>query len=252
MKNIMIFLTVLLAFTFSLFADATDDAFKKANEHYMKEEYSTAIDQYEDLLQQGYKTSELYYNLGNAYFKSNLIPSAILNFERAKRLAPGDEDINFNLKIANLQTVDKIKTIPKPFFTEWWHSVRGVLSSGMWGGLAILAFWLGGASFIVFLYSSVPSIKKITFTASSVLVFITVLSLIFAIQTYNEETNLKEAIVFAESSYVKTSPDDASTDLVILHEGTKLEVLDELGDWKKIRLADGNVGWIMDNDIEMI
>jgi tetratricopeptide (TPR) repeat protein len=252
MRNIILFIAIIFVFALNLNADMGDDLFKKANDHYMKEEYSTAIDKYEELLEQGYKTSELYYNLGNAYFKSNMIPSAILNFERAKKLAPGDEDINFNLKIANLQTIDKITPMPEPFFREWWHGIKGILSSGMWGAASVVAFWIGAFAFITFLYSGSTSIKKISFALASVFIIVTFVSFIFAFQTYNEEVNVKEAIVFAESSYVKTSPDEASTDLVILHEGTKLTVLDSLGEWKKIKLPDGNIGWIVKTDIEMI
>ncbi len=252
MRKLVLILGLIFAISSHLLADASEDLFKKANDHYMKEEFSTAIDIYEDLTEQGYQSAELYYNLGNAYFKSNLIPSAILNFERAKRLAPGDEDINFNLKIANLQTVDKIEVMPAPFFAEWWHGIRSVFSSGMWAGISILAFWLAAAAFIAFLYIRSPGTKKISFTAASALVMITLVCFVFAMQSYDEETNRKEAIVFSESSYVKTSPDEDSTDLVILHEGTKLEVMDELGEWRKIRLADGNVGWILKTDIEII
>lgn len=252
MRKIALLFGILISLSATLMADAAEDLFKKANQHYMQEEYSTAIDLYEELTEQGFQSSELYYNLGNAYFKSNLIPSAILNYERAKRLAPGDEDINFNLKIANLQTVDKIEKMPAPFFEDWWHGIRDIFSSGMWGGISILAFWLAAAAFIAFLYIRSQGTKKISFTAASVLIGLTLISFVFGLQTYNEETNRKEAIVFAESSYVKTSPDEVSTDLVILHEGTKLEVLDELGEWKKIRLADGNVGWILSTDIEII
>ncbi len=252
MRKLTLILGLILVFTASLMADASDDLFKKANDHYMKEEYSTAIDIYEELTNQGYQSAELFYNLGNAYFKSNLIPSAILNYERALKLAPGDEDINFNLKIANLQTVDKIKEMPLPFFVEWWHGIRSLFSSGMWGGLALLAFWLAAAAFIAFLYTRSQGTKKISFTAASAFIILTIVFFFFGMQTYTEETNRKEAIVFSESSYVKTSPDEGATDLVILHEGTKLEVLDDLGDWRKIRLADGNVGWILKTDIEII
>lgn len=157
--------------------DNTQEIFQKASEEYKKGDFLLAIDQYETIISNGYKSSEVYFNIGNAYFKLNKIPQAILNYERAFQLNPSDKDIEFNLRISKLRTVDKIEALPKLFYVQWWESILGWFSSDTWSILMIIFFWLGlvALSGFLFLYSS--GIKKITF-------FVVMLSFVLAILSF--------------------------------------------------------------------
>jgi tetratricopeptide (TPR) repeat protein len=243
----------LFAFVNTIHAeDLTKETFQQGNEAYQSGDYLKAIEYYNQIIDNGYKTPELFYNLGNAYYKLKNIPNAILNYERALKLAPDDEDIQFNIRLANLQTLDKIEPLPKVFYQEWWESLSGWHSSGTWSVLMVIFIWLtfiGLAGFLL-LYS--PFKRKISFFILILSFVFAVLSYIFAETNYAEETSKDSAIIFSESVYVKSSPDAESTDLFILHEGTKVEVLDEVGTWSKIKLANGNVGWLPQNTIEII
>lgn len=228
------------------------DKFNEANEHYTNGDYNSAIVLYEELLEQNYSSVELYYNLGNAYFKSDLIPNAILNYERALRLDPGNEDIEFNLTIANLQTVDQIEPIPVLFFYEWYDSLVSMFSSIVWSYITIVFMWVAVGFMIGFLFIHSGFVKKIMFLLSIVSIAGTIITLVFAFQSFSEETAKDEAIIFAKSVYIKSSPSEKGTDLFILHEGTKVKLIDKVNEWLEIRLNDGNVGWIKTNDLKII
>lgn len=249
------FLILVLAIIFSLSilqAENNETLMAKGNKLYSKGNYQEAMEVYNQLLNNGLVSLELYYNIGNTYFKMNKIPDAILFYERAKRISPDDEDLNFNLRVANLKIVDKINAVPKLFFIEWYESLSSLHSSNGWSYLTIVFSWL---TFILlagyFLIWNI-AIRKISFFASIASILITVMCIVFALEQNSKENSRDEAIIFAPSVYIKSSPDKESTDLFILHEGTKITILDEVGNWKKIKIADGNIGWLPDKTIEII
>ncbi len=194
----------------------------------------------------------MYYNLGNAYYRLKDVPNSILYYERAKLLAPGDEDINFNLNVANLRTVDKINKVPEFFLTAWFNGLRDSFPSKTWAIITIIFSWLTFISLALFFIFWKPFSRKILFALAVIFLIINIFSFIFAHQSYKKETSRDYAIIFAPSVFMKSSPDENSTKLVSLHEGTKVKILDEVVNWKKIRLADGNVGWLPDSAIEII
>jgi tetratricopeptide (TPR) repeat protein len=235
-----------------LFSYSSVDEFKKANTAFNAGEYEQAAIIYKELLDSGYVESEVYYNLGNSYFRLNKIPQAIINFERAKRLSPNDDDIDFNLQLANLKIVDKFEAVPKLFFIEWYEEILHLYYSGTWGIVLIASTWVLFISILVIFVSNFQPIKRI-------LLFLTVISLItilisafLAYKSYENENSKNKAIIFNESVYVKSAPDPGSTDLFILHEGTKIELMENIDDWIQIRLENGNIGWIKKNVIEII
>ncbi len=252
-RILLIIITMLFFFAeISYCNDITKETFEQANEAYQNGNYLKSIEYYNQIIENGFIASELYYNLGNAYFKLKKIPEAILNYERAARLDPSDEDIKFNLKIANLQTLDKIEPLPKLFYQQWWEYLANWLSSGTWSIVMICFIWLFFISLAGFLFIYSTIIKKISFLVAIFSFVFAILSFIFAETNYSEETSKDCAIIFSESVYIKSSPDIESTDLFILHEGTKVEVMEKVGDWIKIKLANGNVGWLPENTIEII
>ncbi len=256
MKNFAFHITIVLGIflnsTFYAVGENLNELFQKANQHYIRGEYTQAAVLYEKILNNGYISKELLYNLGNVYFRLGEYHKSILFYERARILDPFDEDIKFNLQIANLHNVDKIQEAPKFFLKQIWEDIRDSLSSGQWAILAVVSIWIASALLIVFLLNFSVLIRKISFFAGLLFAIIFIFSTTFGLTRYNYEQNHNLAIIFAENAYIKSSPEDTSTDLFILHQGTKVQILDEIGEWFKIRLANGNVGWIKKKLLEKV
>ncbi len=251
-KKIAILSFIYLMIISATFGFQVDKTFNDANLLYKNKKYKDAIEKYENILNSNYSSAEVFYNLGNSYFKMGKIPDAILNYERAKKIAPDDEDIAFNLKIANLKIVDKIKPIPKLFFVEWYENIRNLFSAQVWTMIFIGFIWLLFAFLTIYFVVWNIAIRKIAFFSTLISIIIIVFSLIFALKQINIENTHNHAVIFAKSVYVKSSPDETSTDLFILHDGTKVEILDKLGNWDKIKIADGHIGWLENNTFEII
>ncbi len=231
---------------------AQDASIKEAEVAYTKEDYATAIQLYEGLLKNNGESAAIYYNLGNAYYKNGQIAPAILNYERALLLQPGDNDIRFNLQMAKGRAIDKIEPVGHFFLTDWFNAVRDIASADTWGAVGIICFLLFIICLVVFFFSKIRRFKQIGFYSALILLLIVVLSNVFGFSQKNELENRQEAIVFAASTTVKSSPDVSGTDLVVLHEGTKVSVKSTLGEWSEVELEDGNVGWMPSKDIEKI
>ncbi len=231
---------------------AQDASIKEAEVAYTKEDYETAIKLYEGLLKNNGESVAIYYNLGNAYYKSGKIAPAILNYERALLLDPGDKDIRFNLQMAKGRAVDKIEPIGHFFLTNWFIGVRNMAGADTWGTIGIVCFILFIFCLVLFFFSKIRRFKQVGFYSAIVLFLIVILSNIFGFSQKNELDNHLEAIVFAPTVTVKSSPDISGTDLVVLHEGTKVTVTSTLGEWSEVELEDGNIGWMPSKDIEKI
>ncbi|MBI1807845.1 MAG: tetratricopeptide repeat protein [Ignavibacteria bacterium] len=226
--------------------------FDHANQLYRNGDYQKAAAMYEQIVKNGYESYALYYNLGNTYFKLKNIPAAILQYERARRLAPHDEDVLYNLRLANLRVIDKIEPLPQLFFIEWWRSIINLFSSSGWAMIAILSLWCATIAGAVVLVNRAGFLQRIMFVSTLIALCICVLAFVGTFQRLHRERDEQTAIVFAPSVSVKSAPDVQSTDLFVLHEGVKVEFLDEVGEWRKIRLADGKVGWLSVSSIEVI
>lgn len=231
--------------------DPADD-FILANRLYSENNYGEAALVYERIIGAGFHSAGLYYNLGNAYYRSGNIPSAILNYERAALLSPGDEDIRFNLELARFRVRDRIEELPAFFLNRWWQEARSIVSAGTWAALSVSLFILTLVMISVFLFSLSVIIKKTFFWLAVSLFALSVLSFSLGIDQRNYLRNHGTAIVFAPVVPVKSSPDMHSADLFLIHEGTKVRVDESIGDWRSVRLSDGNKGWVHINDIEMI
>jgi tetratricopeptide (TPR) repeat protein len=236
----------------SVFADDNQILIEEANKNYNEARYQDAADLYEKVLLSGYESPKLYYNLGNCYFKLKDMASAILNFEKAKKLDPGDEDVNFNLKIANNSIVDKIETVPDLFYIRWWNSLTHFFTVDQWGMLSLISFIILLSFALLFLLSGVVWIKKYSFWLGIVFLVITVSSYSMANARINSFKKDHEAIVFAPTVTVKSSPSENSIDLFVIHSGTKVQLTDHVGDWYEVKIANGSVGWLMNNDIKKI
>jgi tetratricopeptide (TPR) repeat protein len=241
-------LCMALLFPLLLQADHAKDL-ATARSQYDKGNYTGAVQSYERIVQGGHESADLYYNLGNAHYKSGNIPAAILHYERALMLRPSDEDAAFNLKLSNLKVVDKIEAMPPSMIDSVVAAMTGLMGLQGWAVMAVVANVLAFVMLGLFVTATSSGMKKAFFFAGVGGIMVAASGWLSASSLYSERTETPSAIVFAPSAYIKSSPDEKGTDLFILHEGTKVKVLDGLADWKKIRIANGNVGWIREKDV---
>lgn len=253
MKSILFAFLCFTLSTASLSALAdNNDAFSKANEYYKTGVYDSAITIYENILSQGVVSSELYFNLGNSYYKKGMLADAIINYERARRLNPADDDIKHNLALANSNTVDRIVPLPKVFYEEWFENFLHGSRVSQKAVLAILLVWMALFLWLLYLFVGNTSIRKLGFFSGLLSLIIGTVLLIISVLQNRQLERIDEAIVYDTSAYVKSSPEKSGSNLFLLHEGARLRVIDELEGWKKIRIANGNVGWISANAIVII
>ncbi|MBQ9261519.1 MAG: BatD family protein [Prevotella sp.] len=238
----------------SYFSPLTSYALTKAeaDSAYVRGEYQQAIKDYEALLKQG-ASADLYYNLGNAYYRTENITKAVLNYERALLLSPSDRDIRFNLQMARSKTIDKITPEQEMFFITWYRSLINLASVDGWARTALIALALAIILALMYLFSERIWLRKVGFFGAIFLIAVFILSNVFAHQQKDLLINRRGAIVTAGAVTVKSTPDKKGADLFILHEGTKVTITDaSMKEWKGIRLADGKEGWIEAKLIELI
>lgn len=235
------------------FSSKLEDVTKaEGDSAYMKDDYVSAIQIYEALLSKG-EAADVYYNLGNSYYKAGDIARAILNYERALLLQPGNNDIRANLEIARSKTIDKVESAPEIFFVSWINSLVNSMSVDVWAIWGIVCFILLIISLYFFIFSKQIVLKKTGFICGIIFLLMVVLTNVFAGQQKDELLNRNSAIVINPSVTVHSTPSDSGTSLFILHEGHKVDVKDNsMKDWKEIRLEDGKVGWIPASAIEII
>lgn len=209
------------------------------------------IEEMESVLASGQESVQIYYNLGYSYYKEGELAKAILNFERAHRLAPSDEDIIYNLEQAYAMT-DKLQEIETVFFVRWWDALCNTMSSDGWAILFVVVFILMLSGGALFLFSDRVSLRKTGFFSALALLVVAIFSLSVSIQQRDRIVNSKDAIIMTPSVTLSTAPDNNGSELVVLHAGTKVYIVSRLGEWCEVRLKDGNVGWIKIEHIEII
>lgn len=252
MKKILYVVLLFAVFSVSAMGQNATECKLKADSAYVNEDYASAIKLYENLLKSG-EAAEIYYNLGNCYYKTKDIARAILNYERALLLRPDNADIRANLEIARSKTVDKINMIPEIFFISWTKSLINSFSIDSWAKIAVISFWLFLLFTCLFLVSKQSKWKKTGFFAGIIFMILSISSNIFANAQKNNLLNRHEAIILAPSVTVRSTPSENGTSLFILHEGRKVKVKDNsMRDWKEIILEDGKVGWLATSTIEFI
>jgi hypothetical protein len=250
--NILALITLLLFALPGKSQDTKDEKFRRGAELYKSGNYDEALKLWIEVYNNGYRSAELDYNIGNAYFKLNNIPGAILFFERAHLLKPADEDVNYNLAIAKTLVVDRFNEIPELFFVRWYNFLSLILSSNNWAKFSISAFIICLLFLSVYFYSSRYRLKVIGFWLAVILLVFSASSLTFSSRNRSLVSNSRKAVIFKPLVNGKSSPDSSGTDLFVLHEGTIVTVGEKVGEWYEIRLSDGNKGWIPVNSLEKI
>ncbi len=225
----------------------------QADSAYINNDFAGAVEMYEAILSNEGEAADIYYNLGNSYYKMDNIAKAILNYERALVLNPGDGDIRFNLELAQSKAVDKVTPVSEMFFVTWIKSMTNLMSEKGWAKMGIATFILMLLSLTVYFFSKKILWKKIGFVGAVFLLLVCVVTNVFASNQKEKAQNHGSAIIMAPSVTVKSTPNEGGTDLFILHEGRKVTIKDNtMKEWKEILLEDGNAGWVPASVIEAI
>lgn len=238
MKKLLILFLLTTQFFFA------QGGFEKGNDFYRKGKYEQAIAEYESVLASQQHSAELYFNLGNCYYKLNKVAPAIYNYEKALVLNPNDAEITNNLKFAQKMQIDEIKEIPAVGFSKMVHDFASIFHYNTWAWISVGFSALFLVFFIGYYFSQMTSSKRMFFFGMFALIFLLLISVSVAISEKNDFENEKPAIVFAAVTEMKSEPQKASNTALMLHEGTKVFVLESLDNWKKVQLTDGTEGWI--------
>lgn len=244
MKRYTLLILILFA-AFSMTAQTqAEQWFEQANSAYNKANYDSAMVLYEKILATDMESAPLYFNMGNAYYKMREYPMAIYCYEKALKIDPSDDDARANLEIANLAIVDKIEPVPQSFLVRGWNGMKHWMSGNQWAYVSIVAFALLLLAVGLFLRANRIGLRKLGFFGGIVMVLVFALSVLFAAQLKKASLTEDQAIVMVPTVTVKSSPNTASVDLFVLHEGTKVSLLDEADGWSKIKIANGSIGWL--------
>jgi tetratricopeptide (TPR) repeat protein len=236
-----------------LLCSAQDEKlFDKATTAYNTGEYEKAIEYYKDILENGAHSAAVYYNLGNAYYKLNEIAESVYYYEKALLLSPNDEEIITNLSYAQNMTLDAIATIPETGISKLYKNITGKLTFDQWAYLAVGAMFVFIVLYITFYYSNYSARKRWSFIGSLLALFICVIAVLFAFIQERDFNANQPAIIFAAETTIKAEPNETAQEVFLLHAGTKVNVLDELNNWNKIRLADGKTGWVLNTELKLL
>ena len=259
MKRLLIYMCVCMYACISLcahttFSDSTVVYTKAmADSAYAKADYATAIHIYEQLLATEGEAASVYYNLGNAYYKSNDIAHSILNYERALLLDPSNEDIQFNLELARSKAVDKNAIVSELFFVRWFRDFSSIMPVDGWAKCGILCFIVLILCLTLFIFNKKSKTKKIIFIFALLSLICTILANVIASNQKDKMIYRESAIIMEPSVTVRSTPSTSGTELFILHEGKKVTIKDDsMKEWKEIEIEDGNIGWLPASAIEQI
>jgi len=243
---------ILLVFISSLalaFGQENTALFNSANKEYNEGNYQEAITQYKSILDSGEYSVSVYYNLANSYYKTNSIGPSVYYFEKALQLSPNDEDILNNLAFARNMTIDAIEPLPKTQLSKFSASIIEKFSYNQWAWIAVILAFICVISFLLYQFAYQSLKKRIYFLISFIALLFILGTVAIAYQQYGKAQQDHPAIVFAGETTVKSEPNLRSDAVFTLHEGTKVQVLETVADWKKIRLIDGKIGWIIAEDV---
>lgn len=230
----------------------SNNSFEAGAAAFAKGDFKNAIKSYEAILAEGKDGEAVYYNLGNSYYKDNQLGKAILNYERALLLNPGDENAMKNLQIAKHKVKGEIDPVPPFFLRAWWNSTRNALGANIWGIIALLLFWGAMAGLSLWQLGKDKDQKKKGFLAGVGLLLLTIIPLSLAWSAYQYQKNTNEGILIRTTASLKSGAAEDSKEIRIIHEGTRLELMDQINIWHKVRLENGEIGWLDEKSFEEI
>ncbi|MDA8758211.1 tetratricopeptide repeat protein [Flavobacteriaceae bacterium] len=244
MRKIMILFLVSFFHCFGALGQEKDITFDNANAAYNAGQFEKAVMLYKQILESGQHSAELYFNLGNSYYRLNQVGESIFYFEKAKQLEPTDEDINVNSAFAQNMAIDAVEVLPKSQVTQLKDNIIEFFSQEGWAYFIILLAWLFVLFWGLYLWNKIPFIKRTFFVTSLILAFLLIGSLFIAVIKSANTSDTTYGILFNEKMEVWAEPNSRAEVLFLLHEGTKVQMLDQLQEWQKIRIANGSEGWI--------
>lgn len=250
MKRIVFIIAIFFSFIAS--SQEVEKLFNEANTFYKEGDYERATGLYLSIEEQGFESDDLYFNLGNSYYKLNKVAPAIYYYEKALKLNSRHEDALFNLSFAKRMTIDVIDELPKSFLQRFSENIIQKLPFDTWAIIAVVASFLASLLFLLYHFSSSSGKKLFYFNTTLLSVFILGVSVFFAFSNFDTVQKNRIAIIFAVKTEIKNAPSNSSDEIFELHEGTKVLILDELDNWKKIKLADGKIGWINEDDLKEV
>lgn len=248
----LIFCITIFCTQFSVAQSEEQSIFQSANQAFLNKNYDQAIQLYESILGKDIESSELYFNLGNCFFQKKEWGKTILNYERALLLDPNDSEILQNLELANSETIDEIAVLPSFFLARWWTQIRNLTHSGIWSIFGILLFWLGIAGIVLLILGKERGQRKRGFLGGMTILGLSLVVFALGYSSYQVQQKSGSAIVMSKETSLKTLPDEISNEILPLHEGTKVEIMEKVTSWYKVRLDNGEVGWIIQSDLEEI
>lgn len=246
----MVFLLCLFSLNFGFAQNKT--LFDEATELYNNGEYSKAIENYKQILENGQHSASLYFNLGNSYYKQNAIGPSIYYYEKALLLSPNNEEIKNNLRFAENMRLDAIEEMPKTELSKLYSAVIGMFTYDQWAYLAVALVFLFVMAYMAYYFLGTANQKRAAFISGIFALVLGVLSILMAYLNFQSFKNNDPAIVFSKEVNVNAEPNNNSAPVFTLHEGTKVNVLEELDDWKRIRIADGQTGWLEAENVRKI
>jgi tetratricopeptide (TPR) repeat protein len=249
MKKVTIFI---LFFGLFVNAQSNTELFNKANQFYKNADYRSAISNYHLIEKSGFHSDALYFNLANAYYKLNEVAPSIYYYEKALKLNPLNEDAKYNLILANRLSIDAIESMPKSLIQKIETNFLHKISVENWALAAIILSFLTALLFLIYYFAYSSILKRIFFSISILTFGLMLFAVLMAFKSVNYEKNHMPAIIFSEKAVIKNAPTFNSEDVFILHEGTKVEILDMVDDWYKIKLADGKIGWVKTGVLKII
>lgn len=255
MKNYIYILLLLMMPLMTTAQEAKTEGYSKVlgDSAYSQARYDDAIRIYESVIENNGGSPELYYNLGNAFFRNNMIGKAILNYERALRISPTDKDTKVNLEYALAVTKDEVAEQYQIFLAVWFNAIVDTMGVNAWAVVAIVAFILFLMGLLLFFFNSRVGIRKTALVFVLLSFFVVIFANVAASHIYNRMNDDTEAIVMKEEAYLKSTPDNSGTELIKIHEGRKVKIIDgTMREWKKVELEDGTVGWLPAVAIERI
>ncbi len=245
MKNIFYLILTFIVLSPCLSnADSGEDLFRLGNEAYTRSDYDSAITCYQQLERSGKNSVALYFNMGNTFFRLNKAPMAVLYYEKAKKLDPADEDILKNIALTNSKLIDRIKPLPENFFPKITTKIIHLMSPFTYGILLLAITWSMFIFFAYYMRSKLSNKRRFYFYSGLASLVIFIFLFWVNVMLYLIQNSSNTAILFNESEYIMSSPNDTSKELFLIHEGTKVIIIDKVGDWSQIKLVNGDKGWI--------
>jgi tetratricopeptide (TPR) repeat protein len=253
MKNwLLLFMLPVIVTT--VFGQALEPAkiLRESNEAYQGRNYKEAIEGYEALVAAGYRSEALFYNLGNSYYRTGELGRAMLNYERARLIDPDDEDILHNIAVLRREQQNELEVIPEFFLLRWWKNTRRLLDVSGWSVLGILLLWTGSGGLVLWLLGQKRTHRKWGFLAGIALIGLSFLPFSLAASRQAALHNSDIAVILEAEVALRSAPDPQSKPILTLHEGLSIQLLDQIGEWYKVRLSDGEQGWLPMSSLEKL